>query len=75
MSRTATKVLAVVIALPIVLLMVLGVFWLLWTAWSWVLPQIYPTGPDALIRPSFGLFVVAWILTTWIGRAVFGRRS
>lgn len=75
MSKTAIKFMALIAAFPIIAAIVLVVFWALWSAWSWVLPQVYPAGPEALIRPSYWLFVVAWILASWVGRAVFGSRK
>ncbi|WP_321951909.1 hypothetical protein [Paraburkholderia bannensis] len=54
---------------------ILGIDWLFWKAWIWVLPQVYPTGPAALIRPGFWLFLVGFILVSGIGNSIFGRRS
>jgi hypothetical protein len=53
----------------------LGAYWLLWLLWLWVLPQIYPSGPSALISPGYWLFSAAWFLATLIGKGIFGSRS
>lgn len=37
-------------------------WWLLWLLWCFVLPQVYPTGPEGLIRPSYWLFAGMWSL-------------
>ncbi len=67
------KVLGFLIAAVFIVGILLGIDWLLWTAWCWALPQIYPTGPEGFIRPGFWLFVVCALLVSWIGRMVFGR--
>lgn len=54
---------------------VLGFWWLLWCLWTWVLPQIWPTGPEALIRPGYWLFAGVWFLLACLGRAIFRRES
>lgn len=41
---------------------VLGAWWLLWSLWTFVVPQVYPTGPEGLIRPSYWLFAGMWVL-------------
>ena len=53
----------------------LGIDWLLWSLWCWVLPQLWPTGPDNLVNPGFWLFVAAAFLLSCIGRMVFGRKG
>lgn len=75
MNKTFVKLAALVAVLPIIVAIVLGVFYLLWCAWCWVLPQIYPSGPENLIKPSYWLFVVAWVLASWVGRAIFGGKK
>ena len=69
------KFLALLILAPIVLAIGGVIMALPWMAWCWVVPQIYPDGPEKLINPSYLLFVVAWILIGYIGRRIFGRRS
>ncbi len=36
--------------------MVLGFVWLLWLLWTWVLPQIWPSGPTVSLTPATGCF-------------------
>lgn len=47
--------------------LVLGIWWLIWSLWSWVLPQIWPTGPQAIVAPSYWLFVGLWVLLGLVG--------
>ena len=42
--------------------LVLGFWWMVWLLWCFVLPQVYPTGPEGLIRPSYWLFAGMWVL-------------
>lgn len=47
----------------------MGVWWLLWSLWTFVLPQVWPTGPEGLIRPGYWLFAGMWtlfVLITWV---------
>jgi hypothetical protein len=55
--------------------MVLGVYWLLWQLWCWVMPQLWTTGPENFVRPGFWLFAAAWFLLMAVGRGVFGGRK
>ncbi|HET8883027.1 MAG TPA: hypothetical protein VFM56_12700 [Solimonas sp.] len=63
------------IALPLAAAMLLGIYWALWTIWCWVLPQLWPAGPRALIAPGYWLFAGAWFLAHMLGRGIFGRRA
>lgn len=47
----------------------------MWGLWCWVVPQIYASGPQGFIRPTFWLFVGCWTLVVLIGRSIFGQRS
>ena len=42
--------------------LVLGFWWMVWLLWCFVLPQVYSTGPEGLIRPSYWLFAGMWVL-------------
>lgn len=44
----------------------LGVDWLLWKLWRWVLPQIWDAGPKGFISPGFWLFVAATTLLSML---------
>jgi len=50
---------------------VFGGLWLLWLLGSWVLPQIYPSGPANFINPPYLLFVGMWFLVMVISRWIF----
>lgn len=51
---------------------VLGIYWLLWHLWLWVLPQIWPAGPAVFINPGYWLFSGAWFLFMMLGKGLFG---
>lgn len=55
--------------------LVLGFYWLIWSLWCWVLPQIWIGGPENIVSPGFWLFAGAFFLMSIVGKAVFGRSS
>ena len=57
-----SKFIAIVLAVPLVVALILGADWLVWKLWCWVLPQLWPDGPAGLIAPGFWLFVGLWTL-------------
>ena len=61
--------------LAIAIVLVLAIFYGVHMLWCWVMPQVWPTGPETLIAPSFWLFGGAWMLMSIVGRALFGRDS
>lgn len=67
------KIVAFFMLLAIALAIGLGVTWCIWSVWCWVLPQVYPTGPDNLLAPNFWLFCACWFLLGMVGRNVFGQ--
>ena len=54
---------------------VLGVEWLFWSLWCWVLPQLWPTGPIGLIAPGYWLFVGALLILGIVGRTMRGGKE
>jgi hypothetical protein len=74
-KRNEPKLLHWVVAAFILAVFLLGIWWLLWTLWTYVLPQIWPTGPEGIIRPGYWLFVAGWVLLGFIGRRIFGRKQ
>lgn len=54
---------------------VLGVEWLFWTLWCWVLPQLWPTGPAQVLAPGFWLFVGALLILGIVGRTLRGGKD
>ena len=64
-----------VIGCVIVLLIFALAWWGVWSLYSWVAPQLWPTGPENLIRPGFFLFGGAWTLVGLLGRSLFGQRK
>lgn len=65
------KVIVIVLFVAAIVAVVLGVWWLFWCLWTWVLPQIWPTGPDAIIRPGYWLFVGMLVCASLIGGVLF----
>lgn len=55
-----------------VILLMAVIYYGMWKAWIWAMPQFFPNGNEAIIRPSFGLFVVAALLVSFIGKSIFG---
>jgi len=47
--------------------------WIVWMLWCWVVPQLWATGPANIINPGFWLFLGAWLLVCFIGRAMAGK--
>jgi hypothetical protein len=66
-----SKALLYVVVGAAIVALVLGLWWLFWALWTWVLPQIWPNGPDAIVRPSYWLFVGCLLLASLIGRLLF----
>ena len=67
------KSVAWTLAAALVAGIVLGIISLIWLAWSWAMPQLWPGGPPQLIAPGFWLFAVVWLLVGFVGRQIFGR--
>lgn len=66
------KYLGYLIGAALVIGLVLGLYGLLWLGWCWMMPQLWQDGPKNIVSPSYWLFVVAFLVLTVIGRAVFG---
>lgn len=64
------KLLTYVIGALLAVALVLGVWWLCWSLWCWVLPQLWPTGPASLVAPGYWLFVGILFLLGIIGRTL-----
>jgi hypothetical protein len=58
MKVLAYVFLAVVIFVPLLM----GIWWLFWKLWLFVLPAVWADGPKNLIHPSYWLFVGIWVL-------------
>lgn len=66
-----TKFLTLLVCAAVVSPIVLGIWWLIWKLWLFVVPAMWPTGPANFIHPGYWLFVGGWVL---LGLAV-GRRA
>jgi uncharacterized membrane protein YGL010W len=69
------KIMTVILAIAFLALIFFAVYGALWAIWGWVLPQIWPTGPENLIDPSFWLFVAVCFLIQFVGRLIFGSKA
>lgn len=49
--------------------------WLFWMLWCWVLPQMWPGGPQQIIQPDFWLFWGVVMLVGFVGRFMFPSRD
>ena len=52
----------------------LGIYFLFWLLWVWVLPQLWPTGPAAFIEPGYWLFVGVGILLGFVVSFFRGKK-
>ena len=69
------NVVAFVLAVVAVLAIVLGVWWLFWLLYTWVMPQVWPSGPEAIIDPGYWLFVGMLLILSLIGSVLFNKGS
>lgn len=65
----------VIICIAVALGAILGVWWVIWCLWCWVMPQLWSTGPEVIVSPDYWLFCGAWLLLSFIGTALFGNKS
>lgn len=65
------KIVGYVVVGSIIVGLLLAIWWFFWALWTWVLPQIWPTGPETLIRPGYWLFVGCLLLLGFIGKLLF----
>jgi hypothetical protein len=72
-KRKQPELIYLAFAAAIFVCLVLGIWWLIWILWTYIAFQIWPAGPDALIRPGYWLFAAEWFLLGLIGKRVFGR--
>lgn len=58
--------------LIIVLPLVLAIFWILWSLYLWIIPQLWPDAPSNILHPSYWLFIAVWTFVGWFCRSAFG---
>jgi hypothetical protein len=75
MKRKQPELIYWAVAAAAIMVLVLGIWWLIWILWTYVAPQIWPTAPEALVRPGYWLFAAEWVLLGLIGRRIFGRNK
>lgn len=65
------ELIGLVLIIAAIIGLVLGIWWLIWSLWCFVLPSIWAAGPENIIRPGFWLFCGMWLLLGFIGRLLF----
>lgn len=66
------KVIGWTLAIVSVIGLVLGVYYLLWKGWIYIMPKLYPTGSEYIINPSYWFFVLCLFVFCAIGKSIFG---
>lgn len=51
---------------------VLLIWYGVWSLWVWALPQLWPSGPELLVHPSYWQFAGLWVLLAFVGRLFRG---
>ena len=67
------KIFLFLLVVAFVVACVLGIDWLLWKLWLFVVPALWASGPANLVHPGFWLFAAMWLLAGLLGGAIFGR--
>jgi len=57
---------ALVLVLALATGIVLGLDWLFWNLWLYVLQNVWPEGPAWFVRPGFWLFVGESVLLSFV---------
>lgn len=68
-----SKPFALILTIAIVATGLLGIWWLFWHLWAFVMPQVWPAGPSALIHPGYWLFCAEWTLFVLLCRVLRGK--
>lgn len=71
--KTGAELAAILVGLVGGLLITLAYYWVVWMLWCLVLPQLYPLGPAAFIRPDYWLFVGCAVLLRIVSKTIFGN--
>lgn len=61
-------------AIAVAILFVLAIYSGIWWVWCWVMPQLWPSGPEGIINPGFWLFIAACFLLNFVGKLIFGGK-
>lgn len=65
------KLFYVLVGVAIFITVFLGIYYLLWQLYQFVIVALWPSGPQTLLHPSFWVFAGVWFLLT----ALFGRNK
>lgn len=69
------KAATIIFWIGIVVSCVLGLYWLFWKLWCWVVPQLFTSISPNIAHPSYWLFVGALLILGFIGNAIFGNKT
>lgn len=61
------------VALAVVAGVVIGFVDVLWIAWCDLLPALWPTGPEQIIKPDFWPFLCAWVVLAYLAHYLAPR--
>lgn len=75
MNRNTESLIGLTLGLLAGVGLALLILWAIWLFWCAVVPAFWPSAPFWLAEPAFWPFAGMWILASWVGRAVFGRRT
>lgn len=62
MKESILKAIVLIVGIVIGVAFACGMIWGLWLLWSWAIPQIWPSGPVAIVHPSYLLFLAVWVI-------------
>lgn len=74
-APASVVVLLVVAFIALGIGLMLGIYWVFWSLWIFVIPQLFPTAPEVIQAPSYWLFVTTGILMSWLRKVIFGSKS
>ena len=74
-QSASVGVFALLFVIAVVVAIVLGIFCAIWALWTFVMPQVWVDGPQAIVNPGYWLFVCEWLLLGLVSRSIFGRRE
>jgi hypothetical protein len=68
MKKGTEEFAALLGGIAVIVCVALSVGWVVWCLWTWVLPELWPEGPESFTKPGYWVFLGAWLLLGLIGR-------
>ncbi len=50
----------------------LGLWWIMWQIWMYVVPVIAATSPLGFQKPDFGIFIGCFLIAAWVRKFIRG---